>query len=454
MDSKYYLSKQWILRNEPLIKKHPYLMFNTFTGKQVNLNRSLFLILSEIGRGASVEELAKNFSEEKSTIERYINNIEKEWPNLFSRDYRIIPEYNTANLETFKNYEAPVYSFPVSAEIHLTEKCNLRCRHCIYSCSPYTKTDELQPADWIRVFKEMESHGTVSVTLTGGEILAYKGINEILRAIRDINIHFTLLTNGLLISKEQAELMASPNISLSLSLDGSRAESHDYLRGKGAYVRLMKIIDVLTEFHVWKALSVTINAKNHMEIEAILDYAYSHDCYSVGFIFLDDHGRAEQNRELHLTRDMIEESNRKIGELHNKYSGMEVIILNPSAGISNEKVTDKDNDAIFCTGSTSHISISSEGDIYPCVYAFGSDVFKVGNVQDITLYEAWKTPKWDIMRGGIHLDELKGCSTCKMKHFCSLKSCRVRAFKFRNSLYDKPECSEVQTSVQQLHFGI
>ena len=115
MDSKYYLSKQWILRNEPLIKKHPYLMFNTFTGKQVNLNRSLFLILSEIGRGASVEELAKNFSEEKSTIERYINNIEKEWPNLFSRDYRIIPEYNTANLETFKNYEAPVYSFPVSA---------------------------------------------------------------------------------------------------------------------------------------------------------------------------------------------------------------------------------------------------------------------------------------------------------------------------------------------------
>ena len=46
---------------------------------------------------------------------------------------------------------------------------------------------------------------------------------------------------------------------------------------------------MLTEEKVLKALSVTLNAKNYLEVEGILNYAATHDCHSVGFIFLVDH---------------------------------------------------------------------------------------------------------------------------------------------------------------------
>jgi radical SAM protein with 4Fe4S-binding SPASM domain len=449
-----YLDKKWILRYEPYLKE-PYRLFNIYSSKTFKLNRSMYYILHSIQKGTTKERLTKEFDLELSKVDEILHNFEEHWYGIFSEEKSPRnPNYDQMSLENLPKYDIPIYKFPISAEIHLTEQCNLHCRHCIYSCSPYTKTKELTPQQWLTFFKELDNHGFFNAVLTGGEIFCYYGITDILRGIRNLNIHFDLLTNALLITREQAKLLHSKNIALSISMDGCRAESHDYLRGKGAFNRLMKQMDMLTEEKVLKALSVTLNAKNYLEVEGILNYAATHDCHSVGFIFLDDHGRAEENKELHLTKEMCKICTDEIHKLIPKYPSLTINLLDPASGLSEQHVSDDEHQTLYCTGGTSHMGITSEGDVYPCVYAFGSDELLAGNIKNAKMTDIWKSDKFNLMRGEIHLDDVKECGSCKLRHFCSLKNCRVRALKFRHDILGKPECNKTQNDFQQIRFGL
>jgi radical SAM protein with 4Fe4S-binding SPASM domain len=114
-------------------------------------------------------------------------------------------------------------------ELQLTDKCNLRCRHCYIGDGD---AGELSPAQTRSVLKEFEEMQGLRVLLTGGEPLLHSRFDEINEMLPDLFLRKVLFTNGVLLRKNLLNRLKVHEIQV--SIDGMRT-GHDALRGAGSW---------------------------------------------------------------------------------------------------------------------------------------------------------------------------------------------------------------------------
>lgn len=137
--------------------------------------------------------------------------------------------------------------------LELTEKCNLRCKYCIYNDSfdfnrnfgVNDMTDEVA-IDAID-FAFNHSQGDLAITFYGGEpFLNFPLLRKCIDYAKqkammlDREIHFSLTSNLTLVKKEYADYLSTiPNISILCSIDGPQT-IHDncrvYPNGRGSFL--------------------------------------------------------------------------------------------------------------------------------------------------------------------------------------------------------------------------
>jgi SynChlorMet cassette radical SAM/SPASM protein ScmF len=118
---------------------------------------------------------------------------------------------------------------------YLTEGCNLACRHC-WMGPRFDATGKKYPTLSVEVFetaiREAKPLGLSGVKLTGGEPLLHPQITRLLEIIRREGLKLTIETNGLLCTPElAAEIAKSPDRFVSVSIDGTNAATHEWVRG-------------------------------------------------------------------------------------------------------------------------------------------------------------------------------------------------------------------------------
>ena len=127
---------------------------------------------------------------------------------------------------------------PDRISLNLTLRCNLTCTMCT-TCydAPELGLDEIksiidQTSEWgVEVFNPL-----------GGEPFMRSDLEEILLYAVSKGFYVTITTNGTLISKGRARMLAripSDRLHFNISLDGNR-ESNDAIRGEGMYDKAMK----------------------------------------------------------------------------------------------------------------------------------------------------------------------------------------------------------------------
>jgi len=127
----------------------------------------------------------------------------------------------------------------------MTNICNLTCKHCYVNSSPRGEFGfSLNKMETV-LDDIYQSIGPVRIALSGGEPLARP--KDALALLRRANrVHpLLLLTNGTLISRTIAEELAELNLTIRISIDGSNPTSHDYVRGKGSFLKSIKGIERL-----------------------------------------------------------------------------------------------------------------------------------------------------------------------------------------------------------------
>ena len=121
--------------------------------------------------------------------------------------------------------------------LHITDRCNLSCRHCLFSCSP-KKLTALSFNAVAQAVAASYALGTRVYYLTGGEPLVHREFQDICRLILmdHLDTSLVILTNGVLIPEQQAFLKTLPShrLFIQISVDGI-AEVNDKIRGEGAY---------------------------------------------------------------------------------------------------------------------------------------------------------------------------------------------------------------------------
>ncbi len=151
---------------------------------------------------------------------------------------------------------------------HITDTCNLSCRHCLFGASP-AKTRTLAPELLQGAVSQALKLGCHLFSFTGGEPFLYPDFLPFLRKLlmENQDVHAAVLTNGMLLDECVAELGSLDRLHIQVSLDGLE-NSHDRIRGKGSYQKLLKNLAALKAAEIPFTLSVAISREN---IEDLLD---------------------------------------------------------------------------------------------------------------------------------------------------------------------------------------
>jgi MoaA/NifB/PqqE/SkfB family radical SAM enzyme len=124
-----------------------------------------------------------------------------------------------------------------------TNQCNRSCRHCFRNKADPPGFLPLETAD--SVLSQAGPLGFKVVCLTGGEVALYPHLGDLLHLIVARDFNFTLITNGYQFPEYVLPLLLEPKVkarltSVTFSLDGVRAETHDGLRGPKSFREVLE----------------------------------------------------------------------------------------------------------------------------------------------------------------------------------------------------------------------
>ncbi|WP_203471582.1 radical SAM protein [Dissulfurispira thermophila] len=146
-------------------------------------------------------------------------------------------------------------------ELQITDKCNLRCRHC-YIGKPIS--NELSIYEIKTVLDEFEEMQGLRLLITGGEPLIHSHFDEINFLLPEYNFRKILFTNGLLLNPK---ILKGLNVDeIQFSVDGME-NGHESIRGKGTYKVVMQKIYEAINAGITVSIATMIHARNLDEFD-------------------------------------------------------------------------------------------------------------------------------------------------------------------------------------------
>jgi hypothetical protein len=139
--------------------------------------------------------------------------------------------------------------------VELTDRCNLRCGHC--PSGRHGGRGELDPGLFTSLLAEAAGCGIELIGFTGGEPTLHSHFAELVELTAAAGLDFGLNTNGWSLPKHLDVLLAHRDRlrMITVSLDGAREATHDALRGRGSYRRVLQAASVC----VLRGLPFTLN---------------------------------------------------------------------------------------------------------------------------------------------------------------------------------------------------
>jgi radical SAM protein with 4Fe4S-binding SPASM domain len=176
---------------------------------------------------------------------------------------------------------------PLSGNLALTHRCNLRCVHCYLGKQTSTRENlekELNTSQWKRLIDEITEAGCLYLLITGGEPLLREDFKEIYRHAKDNGLLVTLFTNGTLITENTLELFNDlPPRMVEVTLYGATSGTYERITGvRGSFEKCMKGIRRLIDHQVNVKLKTILMKLNHHEFVDIENIANE---YGIKFRF-------------------------------------------------------------------------------------------------------------------------------------------------------------------------
>jgi MoaA/NifB/PqqE/SkfB family radical SAM enzyme len=147
----------------------------------------------------------------------------------------------------------PDAPFPIlSAKIKLTWHCNLRCRMCmLWQRAAEGLCGRGLPERLVcGTLDRLRGQGLRKVHFSGGEVMLYDGLREVILHSVGLGLQVNLTTNGTRVDREAARFLVDEGVhAVTVSIDDAAPRRHDALRGvPGAWKAAWKGIDRLQHY--------------------------------------------------------------------------------------------------------------------------------------------------------------------------------------------------------------
>lgn len=269
--------------------------------------------------------------------------------------------------------------------LHLTNRCNLSCKYC------YVDKKNPQDMTWdtakhaIDMAVKMSNEKT-GVSFFGGEPLLRKDLIkkiisycEAIKQNSHIKFYHNFTTNGTLLDEEFLVYAKQKRISIAISYDGIK-ESHDTNRvnkqQKGSFDIVDKKSELLLKYNPYAAV---ISVLNPNTVENL--YKSVVHLFNKGFKYIIlsmNYGADWDEKSFKILKNQY----KKLSKLYyEKSMANEKFYLAPFdykilSHIDNKKF--KNNQ---CDLGRSHLSITPDGNIYPCTQLINDKKLLMGNVE-------------------------------------------------------------------------
>jgi len=158
---------------------------------------------------------------------------------------------------------------PYFAHLAVTHRCNLRCRFCQITSSPYP---ELDLDGMKRVIDRLDRMGIAVLALTGGEPLLRPDFAAIIDYAAAKGLYVTVATNGTMPKAKYAELVRSRVSEIGISLDGVRGSDIPYSHTAPKILENIRFVNDNLPPDKRLRINITISEANYEEMQDIVDY--------------------------------------------------------------------------------------------------------------------------------------------------------------------------------------
>lgn len=158
-------------------------------------------VLAISKEGTSIlREIVRCCKESKGRIEKIYNDYNKEDVDylldiLVENKMLFLSGEEMKKADYSLHYKENSMFFIHKAYLHLTQKCNLKCKYC-YNASNLGKTEDMSTQEWKNIILKLKKEGFDYIVFTGGEFFLRKDLIELTDYVKQLDMTLHILTNG------------------------------------------------------------------------------------------------------------------------------------------------------------------------------------------------------------------------------------------------------------------
>ncbi len=311
-----------------------------------------------------------------------------------------------------ENLPAPA---PTAVLWDITNKCNLRCRHCVVSGGE--SAEEIDTAAALRLIDEMAEFGVTQIIFSGGEPLQRNDFFKLAQRAAEKKLIIQVATNATLINEAKAQQLAGLNANAQVSLDGATAETHDAFRqAPGSWNKTIKGIERLSQARVPVMIAATVNRLNFNEIPGLYDLARQLGAHTFRILPFVPYGRGQKSLDLEISPKEMEKISEYLFQARQN-GGLMVQTMEFECTFSPPPDSPaKEGTRIGCDGAIAYCTINSAGDILPCNF-FSST--QTQNIKEQSFQYAWNHSKILNYFRSLTINDIRGsCQSCQWLPVC------------------------------------
>jgi len=274
----------------------------------------------------------------------------------------------------------------------------------------------------------------------GGEPLIREDWFEVGKRVRELGMRLLIISNGYNINKDIInKLVELQPHSVSTSLDGGTAETHDGIRGiKGSFDKVIEYISLSKEADLPTTVITTVSRLNYKELPLIRDFLL--DKYIAWQIQVaTPQGRFP--RELALTKEEYYSVALFIASMQKKYKKGELPLIGAHCfGYHSTRFPCLGLYPVWngCQAGITVLSIKSNGDVIGCLAEPNSRI--EGNIRKRSIIDIWNDPNAFAHNRKFNVEDLgENCKGCKYGDTCR-GGCSGLSVGFTGKPHNHPYC--------------
>jgi len=225
----------------------------------------------------------------------------------------LLEPLDQAHADSFPTLARPTV---LTAWLHVTNACNLRCTYCFVRKSDEVMSEETGKAAVEAVFRSAQKEGFRAVKLkyAGGEAtLNFALIRSLhhhaLALSRDVGIQLqeVVLSNGVALTRHMLDFIRENGIILSISLDGLNGghdQQRSFFNGRGSAHLVRKGVERALAHGVSPHLSITVTQNNIDHLTDVVTFALEKELY-FNLNLYQEHDPTRSHNELRADNERL-----------------------------------------------------------------------------------------------------------------------------------------------------